>query len=336
VSDLLRIFAQPLPIRSRITRAMYSPRSSDVVASARLFPSGVAVAADRKPIHPRHCLGLPVQRQTPRAPTERTRYELGLLHPATVGRPAPSVRDAVRSPAHHVTRSTRSTSMPSGGHARSGPAPDPTSLRSGAAGSSGGWTRMTEPPQTPPAWPLGTPTDAEAALWADVWSRPPASLWERFGLARDVATYVRTALGFEREGHTNAALGGLTVRPIPEGRAAPLRRPMQPAPSAGCGAVAWSLRTGSGEPADHAIKSAHSPQKVRNSASIGHCRPTTPNDETAGQVNIPSMTARSRASRVSSGSTSRQSSWRFKATGRDGDFLRRRTDVSIMQACRTS
>jgi hypothetical protein len=117
--------------------------------------------------------------------------------------------------------------MPSGGHARSGPAPDPTSLRSGAAGSSGGWTRMTEPPQTPPAWPLGTPTDAEAALWADVWSRPPASLWERFGLARDVATYVRTALGFEREGHTNAALGGL--RPIPEGREAPFRRPRQPA-----------------------------------------------------------------------------------------------------------
>jgi hypothetical protein len=82
---------------------------------------------------------------------------------------------------------------------------------------------MTEPPETPPAWPFGTPTDAEAALWADVWSRPPASLWERFGLARDVATYVRTALGFEREGHTNAALGGL--RPIPEGRAAPFRRP---------------------------------------------------------------------------------------------------------------
>jgi hypothetical protein len=102
--------------------------------------------------------------------------------------------------------------MPSGGHSRSGPAPDPTSLRSAASGSSGGWARMTEPPETPPAWPLGTPTDAEAALWADVWRRPAASLWERFGLARDAATYTRTVLAFETGGHANAALGGLVQR----------------------------------------------------------------------------------------------------------------------------
>src|SRR4051812_37996575 len=71
---------------------------------------------------------------------------------------------------------------------------------------------MTASPEKPPAWPMGTPTDAEAALWADVWSRPPASLWERFGLVRDAATYVRTLLAFEQGGHANAALGGLVQR----------------------------------------------------------------------------------------------------------------------------
>jgi hypothetical protein len=102
--------------------------------------------------------------------------------------------------------------MPSGGHPRSGPAPDPTSFRSAAIGASGGWTTMALPPETPPAWPLGVPTDAESALWADVWTRPAASLWQTFGLVRDVATYVRTVLAFETGGHSNAALGGLVQR----------------------------------------------------------------------------------------------------------------------------
>jgi hypothetical protein len=110
------------------------------------------------------------------------------------------------------SRRKKEAAMPSGGHARSGPPPDPTSLRSGAAGASGGWTRMTTPPDTPPAWPLGTPTDAEAAVWADLWTRPASSLWERFGLVRDAATYVRTVLAFEAGGHGNAALGGLVQR----------------------------------------------------------------------------------------------------------------------------
>ncbi|WP_072914686.1 hypothetical protein [Geodermatophilus obscurus] len=73
---------------------------------------------------------------------------------------------------------------------------------------------MTSPPETPPAWPLATePTEAEAALWHDLWTtRPAASLWPRFGLTRDVATYVQTVRAFEIGGHTNAALGGLVAR----------------------------------------------------------------------------------------------------------------------------
>ncbi len=101
--------------------------------------------------------------------------------------------------------------MPRGGHARSGPAPDPTSFRSAAA-ASGGWTPITAPPETPPAWPFGTPTEAEAAVWAELHTRPTSSLWERFGLTRDAATYTRTLLAFEDGGYANAALGGLVAR----------------------------------------------------------------------------------------------------------------------------
>jgi hypothetical protein len=71
---------------------------------------------------------------------------------------------------------------------------------------------MTEPPATPPAWPLGTPTTEEANVWADLWTRPAASLWERFGLVHDAAVYVRTSLAFAAGGYANAALGGLVAR----------------------------------------------------------------------------------------------------------------------------
>ncbi len=49
--------------------------------------------------------------------------------------------------------------------------------------------------------------------------------------------------------------------------------------------------------------SPQSPQKIRNSASIGRRRPTSPNHETAVQAVVPSITTGSHASRVSSGST---------------------------------
>ncbi len=102
--------------------------------------------------------------------------------------------------------------MPSGGHPRSGPPPDPSSFRSAAAGSSGVLTPMTTPPKTPPAWPSGAPTSDEAVAWADIWARPAASLWERFGLVHDAAVHVRTLLAFAAGGYTNAALGGLVAR----------------------------------------------------------------------------------------------------------------------------
>jgi hypothetical protein len=98
-------------------------------------------------------------------------------------------------------------------------------------------------------------------------------------------------------------------RPIPKGREAPYlwRDPRQPAPSAGCGAVARPLRTARVGPRITPSQSAHSPQspqKVRNSATIGRRRPTASDDEAAGNPGVPSITTRRRASRVRSGSTS--------------------------------
>jgi hypothetical protein len=59
---------------------------------------------------------------------------------------------------------------------------------------------------------MGEATEAELALWIDLWTRPPGSVWPRFHLTRDVATYIRTLLAFERGGHANAALGSLVQR----------------------------------------------------------------------------------------------------------------------------
>ncbi|MGR7025550.1 hypothetical protein [Geodermatophilus sp. URMC 62] len=104
--------------------------------------------------------------------------------------------------------------MPRGGHSRSGPPPDPNSFRSAAQGATGssGWIRSSVPTDPAPAWPMGEATEEEAALWADLWTRPPASAWGRFHLTRDVAVYVRTLLAFEHGGHSNAALGSLVQR----------------------------------------------------------------------------------------------------------------------------
>jgi hypothetical protein len=102
--------------------------------------------------------------------------------------------------------------MPRGGHSRSGPPPQPDSFRSGTKTSGNAWIPLTTPTEPAPVWPLGKATEQEAALWADLWSRPPASVWPQFHLTRDVATYVRTLLAFESGGHRNAALGALVQR----------------------------------------------------------------------------------------------------------------------------
>lgn len=47
----------------------------------------------------------------------------------------------------------------------------------------------------PPAWPFGTPSKAEATLWADLWARPVAEMWHAQHIAPAVvARYVHGAV----------------------------------------------------------------------------------------------------------------------------------------------
>lgn len=82
--------------------------------------------------------------------------------------------------------------MPKGGaRARSGPAPDPNALR--RERDAGEWTTLPAEGRQgdPPEWPLIVPTDRELELWSALWRKPQAVMWERLGLAYEVALYVR-------------------------------------------------------------------------------------------------------------------------------------------------
>jgi hypothetical protein len=82
--------------------------------------------------------------------------------------------------------------MPSGGHARSGPAPDPNALRRGRSGDAS-WTTLPAEGFTGdvPVWPLGDADRAESDYWVELWRKPQAVMWWRLGMVRQVAAYVR-------------------------------------------------------------------------------------------------------------------------------------------------
>jgi hypothetical protein len=42
-----------------------------------------------------------------------------------------------------------------------------------------------------PEWPLTEPSEREAELWAALWRKPQALMWERFGQEVEVALYAR-------------------------------------------------------------------------------------------------------------------------------------------------
>jgi hypothetical protein len=84
--------------------------------------------------------------------------------------------------------------MPSGGHARSGPAPDPNSgvsLRKGEV-----WTTLPLEGRgkraRAPKWPFEVQSEFESAVWMMLWKKPQAVMWERQGLTFQVAAYART------------------------------------------------------------------------------------------------------------------------------------------------
>jgi hypothetical protein len=79
-----------------------------------------------------------------------------------------------------------------GGHARSGPPPDPNALRRDRDKAE--WVHLPAAgrPGEPPEWPLTRATARERVLWAIEWARPQALMWEANGQELEVAVYVRT------------------------------------------------------------------------------------------------------------------------------------------------
>lgn len=81
--------------------------------------------------------------------------------------------------------------MASGGRrARSGPAPDPLSRTSLVNGRE--FTVLPlEHAVKVPVFPFDEQSGFEARLWAEMWRKPQALMWDRLGLATQVAAYVR-------------------------------------------------------------------------------------------------------------------------------------------------
>ncbi len=82
--------------------------------------------------------------------------------------------------------------MPKGGHAASGPPPDPNALRRNRAGDPT-WTSLPLAGRggEPPEWPLTAQDERELELWSDLWAKPQAIMWERLGQLYEVAMCVR-------------------------------------------------------------------------------------------------------------------------------------------------
>ena len=83
--------------------------------------------------------------------------------------------------------------MPSGGHAFSGPPPDPNALRRNRATDMAGWTTLPAEGRTgrPPRWPLEGQSPREKTLWRELWKRPQAIMWERLDQRYEVALFAR-------------------------------------------------------------------------------------------------------------------------------------------------
>ena len=81
--------------------------------------------------------------------------------------------------------------MAKGGHARSGPAPDPNALRRDR--DRGEWLDLPAAGRQgeTPVWPLPDQLAGELGLWEAEWRRPQAVAWERNGQQLEVALFVR-------------------------------------------------------------------------------------------------------------------------------------------------
>lgn len=87
--------------------------------------------------------------------------------------------------------------MPRGGaRARSGPAADPNALRRQDHSDSKGWVVLPVGGRVGvvPDFPLSNGLVSELELWAELWIKPQAVMWEKLGLKFQVAAYVRAFL----------------------------------------------------------------------------------------------------------------------------------------------
>lgn len=85
--------------------------------------------------------------------------------------------------------------MPSGGHANSGPPPDPNSLKSAKRGLAFTALPAEGYPGDPPAYPLQNARDRELELWAWAWTTPQACVWAKEPWRwLSVAMWVRTQM----------------------------------------------------------------------------------------------------------------------------------------------
>ena len=87
--------------------------------------------------------------------------------------------------------------MPKGGSRRnSGPAPDPNALRRDRRDDAEWVSLPLDGFQGDlPEWPLpAAPSSDEAEMWARLWRRPQAVMWDRLKMHDDIAAYVRAFL----------------------------------------------------------------------------------------------------------------------------------------------
>jgi hypothetical protein len=102
--------------------------------------------------------------------------------------------------------------MGRGGHANSGPKPDPNSLRNERSDVLG-WKVLpiTGRQGDAPDWPLPEASDREIWHWERLWRTPQATEWETLGQFVQVAVYVRRLVAVEEPGAT-ASLGNHVLR----------------------------------------------------------------------------------------------------------------------------
>lgn len=82
-----------------------------------------------------------------------------------------------------------------GARGRSGPAPDPNALRRERSDDKG-WLVLPVEGRlgVVPDFPLANGLVSELELWAELWVKPQAVMWEKLGLKFQVAAYVRAFL----------------------------------------------------------------------------------------------------------------------------------------------